>query len=54
MKKFGVESHLDNRGLKNQSHVKEHYFGLANYISMIDRGKGQKILDELNDINWSK
>ncbi|MDC0706236.1 retron St85 family RNA-directed DNA polymerase [Priestia sp. AB] len=51
--KFGLESHLHKRGLKNKSHVKEHYFGLANYILMIDRKKGQKILSQLNAVDWN-
>lgn len=53
MSKFGVESHLDKTGSKSKSHVKEHYFGLANYVLMIDREKGQKILAELNAIDWN-
>ncbi|UDB46120.1 retron St85 family RNA-directed DNA polymerase [Bacillus safensis] len=53
MSKFGVESHLDKKGLKNKSHVREHYYGLANYFLMVDRVKGEKVLSELNSINWN-
>ncbi|WP_223179026.1 retron St85 family RNA-directed DNA polymerase [Paenibacillus sp. B2(2019)] len=52
MKKFGVSSHLDKKGLKHKSHVKEHYFGLANYIMKVDREKGKQILNDLNAIDW--
>jgi retron-type reverse transcriptase len=52
MKKFGVSSHLDKKGLQHKSHVKEHYFGLANYMMKIDREKGKELLDDLNAIDW--
>jgi RNA-directed DNA polymerase len=54
MNKFGVQSHLSEKGLKNKSHVREHYYGLANYILMVDRVKGEKVLRQLNTIDWNK
>ncbi|MBC5638449.1 RNA-directed DNA polymerase [Ornithinibacillus sp. BX22] len=54
IRKFGLESHLTRKGLENKSHIREHYYGLANYILMVDRVKGERILSELNEINWNK
>ena len=50
-KKFGVSSHLK----KTKNHkifFKEHMYGKAYFIKMIDREMGEKILNELDSILW--
>ncbi|MBD3922055.1 RNA-directed DNA polymerase [Paenibacillus sp. PR3] len=54
IRKYGLESHLDKKGLNRKSHVKEHYYGLANYMMMIDKDKGQQFINELNAIDWKR
>lgn len=50
-KKFGVDSHLKKTG-NYKSFFKEHLYGKAYYIYMIDKNLGEKILEELNLIMW--
>ncbi|KPN94550.1 retron St85 family RNA-directed DNA polymerase [Lysinibacillus sp. ZYM-1] len=52
IKKFGLNSHLEKKNMINKSHVREYYYGMANYILMVDQNKGQKLFNELNKINW--
>ena len=53
MKKFGVKSHLEQKGKQGASNTKEHFFGLAHYIYMIDKDKGVALLTELYKIDWN-
>lgn len=50
-KKFGVSSHL--KWTENhKSFFKEHMYGKAYFINMINKEMGQKILNELDSILW--
>ncbi len=50
-KKFGVDSHM-KRIQCNKSFYKEHLYGLAYFVNMVDTEKGQKYLSELDEILW--
>lgn len=50
-KKYGVSGHMRKKGL-TYSNFKHYLYGKAYYIKMINREKGEKFLEELNDINW--
>ena len=50
-KKYGVSSHLIKIG-NHKSFYKEHMYGKAYFVYMIDREKGQKILCDLDSIDW--
>lgn len=50
-KKFGVTSHLQKTN--NQKHFfKEHIYGKAYFVNMIDKELGRKLLKELDSIEW--
>jgi len=49
--KFGVISHMQKINC-NKSYYKEHLYGIAYFIKMIDKSKGEKYLKQLNSINW--
>ena len=49
--KYGVEDHMKHIGC-NKSFYKEHLFGIAYFINMVDRDKGQRYLKELDAIIW--
>lgn len=53
MEKYGVTSHLTKIQMIRKSNVKQYYYGLANYFQMIDKVKGQKILNDLKRIDWN-
>ncbi|MFP3393264.1 retron St85 family RNA-directed DNA polymerase [Brevibacillus sp. SIMBA_040] len=50
-KKFGVSNHLMKIG-NQRSNFKEHLFGLAYYIKMVEKEKGEKFIEDLNTLNW--
>lgn len=49
--KYGVSSHLIKTG-NHKSFYKEHMYGKAYFVNMVDKEKGQKILKELDSIMW--
>lgn len=51
-KKYGVDDHLKNIKC-NRSFYKEHLYGIAYFIKMINLDKGNKYLKELNSISWT-
>lgn len=50
-KKYGVYEHKKKINCK-KNFYKEHLYGLAYYINMVDKEKGHKYLSELNEIYW--
>jgi hypothetical protein len=50
-KKYGVEDHMTRIGCE-KGFYKEHLFGLAYFVKMVDVDKGQKYLLQLNEIDW--
>ena len=50
-KKFGVVSHLEKTN-NHKSFYKEHLYGKAYFVNMIDKDMGQKILEQLDTIMW--
>lgn len=49
--KFGVANHMEKIGC-NKSFYKEHLYGIAYFIKMIDLVKGNYYLNELDKIKW--
>ncbi|MEG0169612.1 MAG: retron St85 family RNA-directed DNA polymerase [Erysipelotrichaceae bacterium] len=50
-KKYGVNSHLDMIK-SNKLFYKEHMYGKAYFVKMIEPNEGKKILDLLDEIEW--
>lgn len=50
-KKFGVTSHMHYIGC-DKSFYKEHLYGIAYYIKMVEPDKGNHLLEELDEITW--
>ena len=50
-KKFGVNNHLSHQG-EVYSFYKEHLYGMAYYILMINKPLGLKFINQLNEIQW--
>lgn len=50
-KKYGVSSHL-NRVNNEKSFYKEYMYGKALFVKMVDLKQGQKILNELDSLDW--
>lgn len=50
-KKYGVIDHM-NRINCERGFYKEHLYGIAYYIKMIDEEKGKSYIDQLNSIEW--
>lgn len=50
-KKFGVSGHLIKKDIF-YSNYKHYLYGKAYFIKMVDREKGNKILKELDKVNW--
>lgn len=50
-KKFGVASHLKKTN-NHKSFFKEHMYGKAYFIYMINEGLGKRLLHELDEIEW--
>ncbi|AIQ65348.1 hypothetical protein PSTEL_21715 [Paenibacillus stellifer] len=51
-KKFGVNEHLKRKKKNKLSGFKEHLYGLAMFIKMIDNRKGERYVSDLNEISW--
>lgn len=51
-KQFGVNNHLKHIGM-NRSNYKEYLYGLAYFIRMVEEGTGNKLISELDSIQWS-
>lgn len=51
-KKYGVDDHLKKINC-TRAFYKEHLYGIAYFIKMIDTEKGNKYLEKLNSIIWS-
>ncbi|WP_055669441.1 retron St85 family RNA-directed DNA polymerase [Desnuesiella massiliensis] len=49
--KYGVVGHREKSKVKHRN-IKEHLYGLAYFIKMVDEIKGEKFLNDLNKINW--
>lgn len=49
--KLGVDNHMKNINC-DRTYYKEHLYGIAYFVKMIDRDKGDKYINELNKINW--
>ena len=49
--KFGVEDHMHHIGC-DKSFYKEHLYGIAYFVNMVDSEKGKKYLCKLDEINW--
>ena len=50
--KFGVESHMKKINC-HRSFYKEHLYGIAYFVKMVDEQKGVKYLKELDNIAWT-
>lgn len=50
--KFGVSDHMEHINC-NRAFYKEHLYGIAYFINMIDKQKGQMYLQRLSGLNWS-
>ena len=50
--KFGVEEHMHKIGC-TRSFYKEHLYGIAYFVKMIDKAKGEFYLNKLDDIRWT-
>lgn len=51
MRKYGVMNHMKHIGC-DKSFYKEHLYGIAYFINMVDREKGQNYLEQLDEIEW--
>lgn len=51
-KKFGVENHMKKIGC-TRSFYKEHLYGIAYFVKMINVEQGKSYLEQLDLINWS-
>ncbi|HDX9688810.1 TPA: retron St85 family RNA-directed DNA polymerase [Bacillus thuringiensis] len=49
--KYGVYSHMKKIGIE-KSNYKEHLYGLAYFIKMVEKEIGEKFLEELDTIHW--
>ena len=51
-KKLGVANHLQNINCNKVVNYKEHLYGKAYYIKMVENELGQKLLRDLDSIKW--
>lgn len=49
--KYGIVEHM-KRTTCNKSFYKEHLYGIAYFVKMIEKEKGERYLQQLNDIKW--
>lgn len=49
--KYGLDDHMKHIQC-HKSFYMEHLYGIAYFINMVDRDKGQKYLNQLNEIVW--
>lgn len=56
IKKFGVTRHLQKIQSKSNDYcyanIKEHLYGLAYFIKMVDKEKGDKFISDMDKIDW--
>ena len=52
IKKYGIDDHMKHIGC-NKSFYREHLYGIAYFINMVDAGKGKKYLEQLDEITWA-
>jgi RNA-directed DNA polymerase len=50
--KYGLRSHLERTNNLEKANYKDHLYGIAYYIKMIDIKLGEKYLNDLNAIEW--
>lgn len=50
-KKYGVKEHMARNNC-SKSFYKEHLYGLVYFIKIIDKERGERYLEELNQIEW--
>ena len=50
--KYGVESHMQKIGCL-RSFYKEHLYGIAYFVKMVDKAKGEFYLSQLDEISWT-
>lgn len=51
IKKYGVSDHMRHIGCEKLFY-KEHIYGIAYFINMVDKEKGRNYLKELDSLNW--
>ncbi len=52
IKKYGISDHMEHINC-DRAFYKEHLYGIAYFVNMIDRQKGQIYLRKLSELNWS-
>ena len=52
-KKFGVAAHLENSKVKKCANYREHLYGKAYYVKMVEPEIGERFLSELDSIEWT-
>lgn len=52
IKKYGVTNHLEKNQYRHIN-IKEHLYGLAYFIRMVDEGKGKNFIKDLEQIDWN-
>lgn len=52
IQKFGLKEHLSRTNNEFRSNYKEHLYGIAYFIKMIDLDKGIMYLQQLDEIDW--
>lgn len=50
-KRYGVYDHQEKTG-ENHAFYREHLYGKAYFIHMVEPELGEKLLDELDDVKW--
>lgn len=50
-KKYGVSSHMEYKGI-DKAFYKEHLYGKAYYVHMVEKDVGKKFLKQLDEIEW--
>ena len=50
-KKYGVANHMKHINCE-KGFYREHLYGLAYFIKMVNQPQGEKYLQELDEINW--
>ena len=50
--KFGVTAHLENTKAARSIHYREHLYGKAYYVKMVEPELGAHFLDELSKVDW--
>lgn len=51
IKRYGIDDHMKHIKC-NKSFYLEHLYGIAYFIKMVDSDKGNKYLEQLDEINW--